>query len=191
MVAVVFAIQSSHGGRQAALCDRPAGHGTHAFAGLWEGWRDPAGETLRTFAILATAANDDMARLHNRMPVILEAADWPLWLGEAAGDHMAVMQPALAGRGAEPADATSTPVGQIANGLPGSDAKRRLPIPIRPCDKLSDPAASPRRASFSHLELRNVGCPLQAGCCYGCLLITSAGARQFRTEGRNSPKEQP
>jgi putative SOS response-associated peptidase YedK len=36
-----------------------------AFAGLWEGWKDPASETLRTFTILPTAANDDMARLQN------------------------------------------------------------------------------------------------------------------------------
>jgi putative SOS response-associated peptidase YedK len=54
-----------------------------AFAGLWESWRDPAGETIRTFTIMTTSANDDMAALHDRMPVILEPDDWPLWLGEA------------------------------------------------------------------------------------------------------------
>ena len=37
-----------------------------------ESWRDPAGELLRTFTIATTAANDDMARLHDRMLVILE-----------------------------------------------------------------------------------------------------------------------
>ena len=68
-----------------------------ALAGLWEGWRDPAGETLRSFTILTTAANDDMARLHNRMPVILEEADWPVWLGEAEGDHLALLRPAVNG----------------------------------------------------------------------------------------------
>ncbi len=31
------------------------------FAGLWEGWCDPAGEVMRTFTIATTAANDDMA----------------------------------------------------------------------------------------------------------------------------------
>jgi putative SOS response-associated peptidase YedK len=68
-----------------------------ALAGLWEGWRDPAGEALRTFTILTTAANADMARLHTRMPVILEPADWPVWLGEAPGDHLALLRPALPG----------------------------------------------------------------------------------------------
>ncbi|HET8700820.1 MAG TPA: SOS response-associated peptidase [Nitrococcus sp.] len=53
-----------------------------ALAGIWEGWRGEGGEVLRTFAIITTDANRLMAPIHNRMPVILEEADWPLWLGE-------------------------------------------------------------------------------------------------------------
>ena len=56
------------------------------FAGLWEGWRGPAGEVLRTFAIIVTAANSHMAPIHDRMPVIVEPDDWPRWLGEVEGD---------------------------------------------------------------------------------------------------------
>jgi putative SOS response-associated peptidase YedK len=55
-----------------------------AFAGLWERWRDPASrEIVRSFTIITTAANELMAPIHNRMPVILEQAAWPQWLGEA------------------------------------------------------------------------------------------------------------
>ncbi len=43
-----------------------------AMAGIWEGWRRPDGEVLRTFAILTTSANGTMRQLHERMPVILE-----------------------------------------------------------------------------------------------------------------------
>ena len=65
-----------------------------AFAGIWEGWRSPSGETVRTFTILTTAANTTMRQLHERMPVILEEADWSVWLGETEGDALALMQPA-------------------------------------------------------------------------------------------------
>jgi putative SOS response-associated peptidase YedK len=68
-----------------------------AFAGLWGSWRDPAGEVLRTFTIDTTAANDDMAALHDRMPIILEPDDWPVWLGEEAGDHAELLRPAAPG----------------------------------------------------------------------------------------------
>jgi putative SOS response-associated peptidase YedK len=56
----------------------------------------PHGEVLRTYTVITTAANATMSRLHDRMPVILEAADWPAWLGEAAGDPAALMRPAAA-----------------------------------------------------------------------------------------------
>jgi putative SOS response-associated peptidase YedK len=64
-----------------------------AFAGIWEGWRSPEGEILRTFAILTTTANAQMAVLHERMPVILERADWPGWLGEAEVDPRTLLRP--------------------------------------------------------------------------------------------------
>jgi putative SOS response-associated peptidase YedK len=65
-----------------------------AFAGLWEGWRWPDGDVSRTFAIITTQANATMARVHDRMPAILEPADWPVWLGEAEADPVALLRPA-------------------------------------------------------------------------------------------------
>ena len=65
-----------------------------AFAGIWEGWRAPDGSSLRTFAILTTAANGTMERLHNRMPIILEQEDWPAWLGEIDSNPLELMRPA-------------------------------------------------------------------------------------------------
>lgn len=61
-----------------------------AFAGLWQRWGD-----LDTVAIVSTDAGPGMAGLHHREAVMLEAADWPLWLGEA-GHGAAVLMRASA-----------------------------------------------------------------------------------------------
>ncbi|HEX2940638.1 MAG TPA: SOS response-associated peptidase [Rhodopila sp.] len=68
-----------------------------AFAGIWEGWRAPDGTILRSFAIITTTANTQMAVLHERMPVILEAQDWPAWLGEADADPASLLRPSPEG----------------------------------------------------------------------------------------------
>jgi len=57
-----------------------------ALAGLWENWRSPAGEWVRSFAIVTTAPNELCAELHDRMPVILPFEAWPEWLGEQPAD---------------------------------------------------------------------------------------------------------
>lgn len=62
-------------------------------AGLWQAWAR-GDETLETCAIVTCAANETMARLHHRMPVVLEPADWPLWLGEAGHGAARLMRPA-------------------------------------------------------------------------------------------------
>ena len=57
-----------------------------AFAGIWERWKSPEGETLRTFATITTDANQLVGQIQDRMPVIIETENWPLWLGEVEGD---------------------------------------------------------------------------------------------------------
>ena len=51
-----------------------------AFAGLWETWKSPDGETVRSCSIVTTQANDLIAPVHHRMPVILSPETEPLWL---------------------------------------------------------------------------------------------------------------
>jgi putative SOS response-associated peptidase YedK len=66
-------------------------------AGIWENWQDPeAGEWVRSVALLTTAANGLVARIHDRMPVILKEADYATWLGEepaAPSDLKALLRP--------------------------------------------------------------------------------------------------
>ena len=66
---------------------RPKSLGPLAFAGLWAAWRNPVtGEWLVSATIVTTSANDMVATLHDRMPVILEPDDWPLWLDPSVAD---------------------------------------------------------------------------------------------------------
>ena len=57
-----------------------------AMAGLWETWRSPAGERVRSFTIATTTPNELCAELNNRMPVVLKPEVWPIWLGEQPAD---------------------------------------------------------------------------------------------------------
>ena len=66
-----------------ALADR----GIMALAGVWENWKSPAGEWVRSFAIVTTTPNELCAEIHNRMPVILKPDAWPVWLGEEPADE--------------------------------------------------------------------------------------------------------
>ncbi|MEM9853535.1 MAG: SOS response-associated peptidase [Pseudomonadota bacterium] len=62
------------------------------FAGVWQRWeRD--GEAHTTCAIVTCAANQKMSAIHHRMPVILDAADWAKWLGEAGKGAAKLMVP--------------------------------------------------------------------------------------------------
>ena len=65
-----------------------------ALGGIWSGWKGPTGEVVRSFAVVTTAANATMRQLHDRMPLVVEPADWPAWLGETDADPAALLRPA-------------------------------------------------------------------------------------------------
>jgi putative SOS response-associated peptidase YedK len=51
--------------------------------GIWENWKVPtSGEWVRTFAIITTDANELVAAIHDRMPLLLAAGDYLRWLGD-------------------------------------------------------------------------------------------------------------
>ena len=69
-----------------------------AMAGLWETWRDPQGKVVHSCTIITTAANDYLAPIHNRMPVILSRELEELWLDSGIDEpallaHMLVPGP--------------------------------------------------------------------------------------------------
>ena len=62
-----------------------------AFAGIWQNWGPDTGGP--TCAIVTTAANTHVSKVHHRMPLIVETDDWPLWLGEAGKGAARLMVP--------------------------------------------------------------------------------------------------
>ncbi|WP_425487808.1 SOS response-associated peptidase [Natronomonas salina] len=64
-----------------------------AFAGLWEHW-EQGGTTKNTVTILTTDANEQMAPIHDRMPVMLEPNEEETWLGaDDEGELESVLDP--------------------------------------------------------------------------------------------------
>jgi putative SOS response-associated peptidase YedK len=61
-----------------------------AFAGMWEHWTDPDGKRLDSCTIITTDANELMQQVHNRMPVILDPADYGRWLDPDQQDAQAL-----------------------------------------------------------------------------------------------------
>ncbi len=73
-----FEWKRTDGSRQ-PYCIRPRNANLFAFAAIWEHWSDPeTQEKLFSCAILTT--NEAVSYLHDRMPAILGASSYHLWL---------------------------------------------------------------------------------------------------------------
>jgi len=57
-----------------------------AFAGMWDRWKNPSGNTVETCSILTTTPNAVTSRVHDRMPVILRPDTYDLWLDPGMQD---------------------------------------------------------------------------------------------------------
>ncbi|WP_340540720.1 SOS response-associated peptidase [Nocardioides sp. GXZ039] len=103
---------------------RPDDHGTMAMAGLYEIWRDPTRDDddparfRWTCTIITTDAEDDLGRIHDRMPLMVEPDRWERWLdpGTPADDLIDLLVPAAPGR--LEAYPVSTAVGNVRNNGP-------------------------------------------------------------------------
>lgn len=96
-----------------------------ALAGVWAIWRDPeTGERLYTCSIITTVPNDLVAPIHNRMPVVLDQADWDRWLAE--GTPLKELRPLLYPFPSEALDAY--PVSAAVNSVRNEGAELLAPI---------------------------------------------------------------
>ncbi|MEM6793652.1 MAG: SOS response-associated peptidase [Acidobacteriota bacterium] len=106
------------GGKQPIHIHRPERRG-FTFAGLWEVWKK-GDEPVESCTILTTEANEQIRRVHHRMPVILSGEARDRWL-DPASDPAALQE--LMG----PADLELelTPVSRLVNS-PRNDTPRCL-----------------------------------------------------------------
>ncbi|MEM8734426.1 MAG: SOS response-associated peptidase [Planctomycetota bacterium] len=72
--------QKLKSGEKQACWIAPAGDEVLCLAGLWESNRRAVGEEVRSCTILTTAANDQLAEIHDRMPVVLSKQAAEMWL---------------------------------------------------------------------------------------------------------------
>jgi len=63
-----------------------------AFAGLWDRWKDPSGQWIKTCSILTTTPNAVTSAVHGRMSVILHPDCYDLWLDPGLHDVRVVSE---------------------------------------------------------------------------------------------------
>lgn len=96
-----------------------------AFAGLWDRWESPDESAVETCAILTTAANDVLAPIHDRMPVILPPTEYTRWLDPSLKDTFSL---ALLLVPFPPEDMVAFPVNPRVNALSVDDEKCIAPL---------------------------------------------------------------
>lgn len=93
-----------------------------ALAGLYEYWRDPQGEKVRSCTIVTTEPNALVAPLHDRMPVIIRKQDLETWLNCDDPDWDAAFQLL---KPLDPGEMIATPVSSLVND-PNNDSPEVL-----------------------------------------------------------------
>lgn len=124
------------------------------FAGLYERWLDPEGQPLDTCTILTTQANALLAKLHDRMPVIVAPEDYARWLDPEDPAPQELVRPFDAAR------MTYYPVSARVNSVRHDDAAC---IERMPGSESMLPFAAPTAAvAESEVEATPPGPPAQA-----------------------------
>jgi putative SOS response-associated peptidase YedK len=142
----------SRGGRKQPFFIHPRDGAPMGLAAVAETWVGPNGEELDTVAIVTTAAREEMAHLHTRVPVVIAPRDYACWLegGEiATPEAITLLQPPASGSLAW--HPVSTEVNRVANDHAG------LLEPIDPAAEIVGPEkaeASPRNVTRRAVDER-------------------------------------
>ncbi|GII58892.1 DUF159 family protein [Planotetraspora thailandica] len=106
----------------------PADGGVLAMAGLYEFWKDPTRadddplKWLCTCTVITTTAEDDLGRIHDRMPMMVERDRWGEWLDPGMPDPAHLLVPASPGR------LVAHPVSIAVNNVRNNGASLIVPV---------------------------------------------------------------
>jgi len=122
---------------------RPKNGGIIAFGGLMETWSEPGGSEIDTGAILTTKANEDLAPIHHRRPVVIQPQDFERWLdcrNNEPRDVADLMQPA------QPDFFEAIPVSDRVNKVANVGPENMEPVkidqtPVQSAKKAEEPAS--------------------------------------------------
>jgi putative SOS response-associated peptidase YedK len=84
------------GKEKSPYCFALADDSIFAFAGIWDRWKNPKGESVETCSIITTSPNSLLDNIHDRMPVILKRDSYDIWLDpglKKADDLLGLLQP--------------------------------------------------------------------------------------------------
>jgi putative SOS response-associated peptidase YedK len=98
-----------------------------AFAGIWDRWRNPNGDSVDTSSILTTTPNAVTSPVHDRMPVILDPDCYDLWLDPGmrnVGEVSDLLKPF------DPRLMRSYPVSTRINSVVNDDAACSAPVEL-------------------------------------------------------------
>ncbi|MGQ9664985.1 MAG: SOS response-associated peptidase [bacterium] len=98
------------------------------FAGLYDIWKSPAGDIIRSCTIITTMPNDVLRKIHNRMPAIIDPEKRGIWLNNDIKDPQALM-PLL-----KPYPAEELEIYEVSNQV--NSPKFNTPDCIKPVKKL-------------------------------------------------------
>ncbi len=113
--------------KQAMFIRRREG-GILPMAGLYEFWRDPTtpgADWLWSCVVITTQATDDLGRIHDRMPTLVEPENWSRWLDPSLDDP-AVLQGLL--RPASPGRLEAYPVSSMVNDVRNNGPELLQPV---------------------------------------------------------------
>ena len=120
-------------GKKQPFFIRPPDNGVLAMAGLYEFWRDDALEDddpeawLTTCTVITTSAPDDLGRIHDRMPMLVEKERYAEWLDPSVHDLdslRSLLVPAAPGR------LTAYPVSKDVNNVRNDGAHLIEPLQL-------------------------------------------------------------